>query len=102
MYAIRSYYGEFEGPHHTIDYNIVTSRNLFLSGDSKFKLNVGFQNNHRIEEEGKKVEMMLGKINQVAVDMGELDVILNTFSYDVEWLYPVLEQAELTVGTQGP
>jgi len=92
---------EFEGPHHTIDYNIVTSRNLFLSGDSKFKLNVGFQNNHRIEEEGKKVEMMLGKINQVAVDMGELDVILNTFSYDVEWLYPVLEQAELTVGTQG-
>ncbi len=92
---------EFEGPHHTIDYNLVTSRNLFLAGDSKIKLNVGFQNNHRIEEEGNESDLMLGKINQVEGDMGELDVILNTLSYDAEWLYPVFDQGELTVGTQG-
>jgi len=93
---------EFEGPHHTIDYNIVTSRNLFLSGQSKFKLNVGFQNNHRIEEEGSEaMTMQKPSLIQQEADMGELDVILNTLSYDAEWLYPVFEQAELTVGTQG-
>ena len=92
---------EFEGPHHMIDYNVVTLQNLFLSGDSKFKVNVGFQNNHREEEEGNEGEMQMEKISQEEGDMGELDVMLNTLSYDVEWLYPVFNQGELTVGTQG-
>ncbi len=92
---------EFEGPHHKIDYNIVTSRNQFLAGESKFRLNVGFQNNHRLEEEGNERGMMMAKISQEVGDMGELDVILNSLSYDAEWLYPVFDQFGLTVGTQG-
>ena len=92
---------EFEGPHHTIQTHIASLRNLFFSGESKFKLNLGFQNNHRIEEEGNEQQTTLRKITQEEGDMGELDVILNTFSYDAEWIYPVFPEGELTVGTQG-
>ena len=92
---------EFEGPHHTIQTHIASLRNLFFAGDSKIKLNLGFQNNHRIEEEGSEEQTMLAKIAQEEGDMGELDVILNTFSYDAEWIYPVFAEGELTLGTQG-
>jgi iron complex outermembrane recepter protein len=92
---------EFKGPHHTIQSHIASLRNLFFSGDSKFKLNLGFQNNHRIEEEGNAEQMTLRKITQEEGDAGELDVILNTFSYDAEWIYPVFSEGELTLGTQG-
>ena len=84
---------EFEGPHHIIGSHIISLRNLFVAGESKFKINLGFQNNHREEEEGGE-ELM-------AKDMGDLDIMLNTFSYDAEWLYPVFENSELTIGTQG-
>ena len=91
---------EFEGPHHTIQTHILSLRNLFFAGDSKVKLNVGFQNNHRIEEEGADEQMVAGKVTQEG-DAGELDVLLNTFSYDAEWIYPVFADGELTLGTQG-
>lgn len=85
---------EFEGPHHIIDYHIISLKNLFISGNSKFKVNLGFQNNHRVEQEGAEDIAAAG-------DAGELDVILNTFSYDAEWINPVAENTELTLGTQG-
>jgi len=94
----------FEGPHHTIDFHVISLKNLFLTGDSKIKVNLGFQNNHRIEEEGNdEANMEMNKINKVTEDGAEdeLDVILNTLSYDLEWIYPVFSQAELTIGTQG-
>jgi iron complex outermembrane receptor protein len=92
---------EFEGPHHTIDFHVISLKNLFLSGESKFKVNLGFQNNHRVEEEGDEEENM--EINKALQEEkeNELDVILNTLSYDAEWIYPVFSQAELTLGTQG-
>ncbi len=86
---------EFEGPHHTISYHVISLRNLFVTGESKFKVNLGFQNNHREEDEGAD-EGGGGE-----GDMADLDVMLNTFSYDAEWLYPVFENSELTIGTQG-
>lgn len=92
---------EFEGPHHTIQTHIVSLRNLFFKGDSKFKVNIGFQNNHRIEEEGDEENMMAAKITAEEGDAGELDVFLNTLSLDAEWIYPVFENAELTLGAQG-
>ena len=85
---------EFEGPHHTISYHVISLRNLFVTGNSKFKVNLGFQNNHREEDEGQDE-------GGGERDIGDLDVVLNTFSYDAEWLYPVFENAELTIGTQG-
>jgi iron complex outermembrane receptor protein len=84
---------EFEGPHHIIDYHIISLKNLFTSGNSKFKVNIGFQNNHREEEEGME--------EMETEEKGELDVILNTFSFDAEWLYPIFSNSDLTIGTQG-
>ncbi len=84
---------EFEGPHHTVDFHIASLRNTFFTGNSKVKLNLGFQNDHRIEEEGSE------KASPGADD--ELDIFLNTFSYDGEWIYPLSEQTELTFGSQG-
>ncbi len=85
---------EFEGPHHTIDYQIISLRNTFFAGNSKFKLDLGFQNNHRVEEEGAKDVAAAG-------DAGELDLILNTFTSNFEWINQLTKSLEWTVGVQG-
>ena len=85
---------EFEGPHHTIDYHIISLRNTFFAGDSKFKVDLGFQNNHRIEEEGAEDAAAMG-------DAGELDLILNTFTSNLEWIHQLTNNLEWTVGAQG-
>ena len=84
----------FDGPHHIIDFHILSLQNTFFAGESKFKLNLGFQNNHRQEIEAA------GESD--ASNMGELDLMLNTFSYDAGWITPIISSAtELTIGTQG-
>jgi iron complex outermembrane receptor protein len=85
---------EFEGPHHTIDYHIISLRNTFFAGDSKYKLDLGFQNNHRVEAEGTEDVAAAG-------DAGELDLILNTFTSNFEWVHGLNESLEWTVGAQG-
>ncbi len=86
---------EFEGPHHVIDYHIIALRNTFFAGDSKIKLDLGFQNNHRMEVEGADDPgAALG-------DAGELDIILNTFTSNLEWIHQINESLEWTVGAQG-
>ncbi len=85
---------EFEGPHHIVDSHIITLRNnIFLSG-SMIKLNLGFQNNHREEEEGTENEMP-GQIEKA------LDVMLNTFSLDAQWIKSFSSETEFTIGAQG-
>ena len=84
----------FDGPHHIIDFHILSLQNTFFAGESKFKLNLGFQNNHRQEIEAA------GESD--TSNMGELDLMLNTFSYDAGWITPVISSStELTIGTQG-
>ncbi len=85
---------EFEGPHHTIEYHILSLRNTFFAGASKFKLDLGFQNNHRQEQEGAGDVAATG-------DAGELDIILNTFSSNLEWINQLNKSLELTIGAQG-
>ena len=85
---------EFEGPHHAIDFHIISLNNMFFAGDSKFKVNLGFQNNHRMEVEGMDDP-------NAGTDAGELDVFLNTISYSGEWIYPIFNGGELTIGSQG-
>jgi iron complex outermembrane recepter protein len=85
---------EFEGPHHVIEYHIISLRNTFFAGDSKFKFDLGFQNNHRTEIEGADDPGAVG-------DAGELDLILNTFTSNLEWVHQINEQLEWTVGAQG-
>ncbi len=86
---------EFEGPHHIVDYHIVSFRNTILLGNSMLKINLGFQNNHRVEDEGTE------KMTVSTVADSELDVILNTFSYDAQWIKSFTENTELTIGAQG-
>lgn len=85
---------EFEGPHHTVDFHIASLRNTILLNSSLIKLNLGFQNNHRIEDEGTENK-------SVETEENELDVILNTFSLDAQWIKPFSEKTELTLGAQG-
>ncbi len=82
----------FDGPHHIIGFNIISLQNLFFTGNSKIKLNLGFQNNHRQEIEGN---------DQNASSVGELDLLLNTFSFDAGWITPLFSGSELSIGTQG-
>jgi iron complex outermembrane receptor protein len=86
---------EFEGPHHIIEYHIISLRNIFFAGASKFKFDVGFQNNHRQEQEGAKDVPALGG------EAGELDIILNTITPDLEWINQLNDKLELTLGVQG-
>ncbi len=86
---------EFEGPHHIVDYHIASLRNTILLGSSMLKINLGFQNNHRVENEGTE------NMNVSAVADSELDIILNTFSADVQWIKSFTENTELTIGAQG-
>ena len=86
---------EFEGPHHIVDYHIAALRNTILLGSSMLKINLGFQNNHRVEDEGtEKMPLVTGMDD-------ELDIILNTFSVDAQWIKTFTENTELTIGTQG-
>ena len=85
---------EFEGPHHEISFHLISLRNMFYTGNSKIKFNLGFQNNHRVEVEGADDP-------NAGNDMGELDLFLNTISYTGEWIYPLFDMAELTIGSQG-
>ena len=82
----------FDGPHHIIGFHIISLQNLFFTGNSKIKLNLGFQNNHRQEIEGS---------DQNSANIGELDLVLNTFSFDAGWITPLFSGTELSIGTQG-
>lgn len=84
----------FDGPHHIIGFHIISLQNLFFTGDSKIKLNLGFQNNHRQEIEGNDQ-------NASSSSTGELDLLLNTFSFDAGWITPLFSGAELSIGSQG-
>ncbi len=86
---------EFEGPHHIVDYHIAALRNTILLGTSMLKINLGFQNNHRVEDEGTE------KMTVSTAADSELDVILNTFSADAQWIKSFTENTELTLGAQG-
>jgi len=84
----------FEGPHHIIEYHILSLRNTFFAGSSKFKVDLGFQNNHRQEQEGAQDIAAAG-------DAGELDLILNTLNSNVEWINALNNQLQFTLGAQG-
>lgn len=85
----------FDGPHHIIEYHIIALRNTFFAGTSKFKFDLGFQNNHRQEQEGQADVPALGG------EAGELDIVLNTFTPNLEWINQLNQTLEMTFGIQG-
>ena len=84
----------FEGPHHIIDYNILSLENYFFAGNSKIKINVGFQNNSRKEDEGTEV-------TSTGAAPPQLDLLLNTLSYNVQWINNYSDDGQFTLGTSG-
>ncbi len=76
----------FDRPHHTVNLNIVSSQNIFFLKDSKLKLNVGFQNNNRQEQEGG---------NKVSLNM-----ILNSYLENITWT-KTFKKVDWSIGSQG-
>ncbi|MCW3077301.1 MAG: TonB-dependent receptor, partial [Bacteroidetes bacterium] len=76
----------FGRPHHTVNLNIISTQNTFFLSDSKLKLNAGWQNNNRQEQEGG---------NKVSLNM-----ILNSYLGNLTWI-KALGKHELSMGSQG-
>ncbi len=84
----------FEGPHHIIDFHIISLENYFFVGSSKIKINVGFQNNSRKEDEGTE-------LTSTGTAPPRLDLLLNTLSYNVQWINSYSDDGQFTMGTSG-
>lgn len=76
----------FDRPHHTVNLNIFSSQNTFFLRDSKLKVNLGYQNNNRQEQEGG---------NKISLNM-----ILNSSILNMVWTKLLKEKIEFNLGTQ--
>lgn len=76
----------FDRPHHTVNLNIISTQNTFFFDKSRLKVNAGFQNNNRQEQEGG---------NKVSLNM-----ILNSYIGNITWIKS-LGRHELSLGSQG-
>lgn len=76
----------FDRPHHTVYLNVFSSQNSFFLKKSKLKVNLGFQNNNRQEQEGG---------NKISLNM-----LLNSTITNIVWTKLVKEKFELNIGTQ--
>jgi iron complex outermembrane receptor protein len=76
----------FDRPHHTVYLNVFSSQNSFFLKKSKLKVNLGFQNNNRQEQEGG---------NKISLNM-----LLNSTITNIVWTKLFKEKFELNIGTQ--
>ncbi len=77
---------KFDRPHHTVNLNIFSSQNSFFLKNSKLKVNIGFQNNNRQEQEGG---------NKISLNM-----VLNSAITNIVWTKLFKEKIEFNIGTQ--
>ena len=77
---------DFQRPHHTVNLNVFSSQNTFFLKNSKLKVNLGYQNNNRQEQEGG---------NKISLNM-----ILNSAITNIVWTKLFKEKFELNIGTQ--
>jgi iron complex outermembrane receptor protein len=85
----------FTGPHHVLKVHNAVFQNSFISGKSKFKLNMGYTYNRRQEVEGVDDRFLPDSLQ-----FGDLNMLLNTFSLDGSWNYGINKYLDLTVGSQ--
>jgi iron complex outermembrane receptor protein len=76
----------FDRPHHTVNLNVISSQNTFFLERSKLKVNVGFQNNNRQEQEGG---------NKISLNM-----ILNSYIGNLIWTRS-FNKLDWSLGSQG-
>lgn len=86
----------FNGPHHTLKVHNAVLQNIFISGKSQFKINLGYTYNRRLEKEGNDERFLPDSLQ-----FGDLNMLLNTYSLDARWNYLFTKKLELTVGSQG-
>ena len=85
----------FTGPHHVLKVHNVVLQNTFITGESTFKVNFGYTYNRRQELEGNDERFLPDSLQ-----FGNLDMILNTSSFDGSWIYTFSKNLNLTAGTQ--
>ena len=83
---------EIEAPYHGVVDHRIISKSTFLAGNSTVKATLGYQNNHRTENE----ELEGNKKGYTYLDM-----ILKSYTYDVKWLLPKMGHFSTIVGSQG-
>lgn len=83
---------EIEAPFHTVMDNRITSTNTFLTGKSKFDVIVGYQNNHRMENE---------ELTGVKKGYKYVDMTLQSVTYNVKWYAPKWYNFSTIIGSQG-
>lgn len=76
----------FDRPHHTVNLNVLSSQNTFFMEHSKLKVNLGFQNNNRQEQEGG--------------NMISLNMLLNSYIGNLIWTRS-FGKLDLSFGSQG-
>ena len=85
----------FTGPHHVLKVHNAVLQNTFITGESTFKVNFVYTYNRRQELEGNDERFLPDSLQ-----FGNLDMILNTSSFDGSWIYTFSKNLNLTAGTQ--
>jgi iron complex outermembrane receptor protein len=85
----------FNGPHHVLKVHNASFQNLFLKDKSKFKINLGYTYNRRLEIEGNDERFLPDSLQ-----FGNMNMLLNTFSFDGSWNYAINKNSDLTLGSQ--
>lgn len=83
---------EIEAPFHAVLDNRITSSSTFLTGKSKFDVVLGYQNNHRSENE---------ELTGVKKGYRYVDMTLQSVTYNVKWHTPKWNRFSTIIGTQG-
>lgn len=83
---------EIEAPFHTVIDNRLTSSTTLLSGKSKFDIILNYQNNHRTENE---------ELAGVKKGYKYVDMILQSYTYNVKWYTPIWKKFSTIIGSQG-
>lgn len=83
---------EIEAPFQEVTDHRISNKTTLLAGKSKFNLVLGYQNNHRSENE----ELAGSKKGYTYLDMR-----LQTANYDLKWYLPKWSRFETIVGIQG-
>ncbi len=83
---------ELEAPYHSVTDNKITSQTNLIAGASHFKITLGFQNNHRIENEDD---------GKTKTGYKYVDMTLQSIPYDVKWFLPTWKNFSTILGVQG-
>lgn len=83
---------EAEAPYHEVTYHRLSSHSTFLLGSTRLKTIIGYQDDHRLEQEGDSVN----KLGHPYIEMH-----LSTVTYDLKWYMPLLKRWSLVLGGQG-